>query len=79
MSLSDFLTLSPCLNLWCFLSTFDRLHGDSSEFYQRTTGELKLAGIALKRSKMLRKRYKFRQGDEVRNSDVFLLPLLTPK
>ena len=22
---SEFLTLSPCLNLWCFLSTFGRL------------------------------------------------------
>jgi len=41
--------------------------------------ELKLAGIALKRPKMLRKSNKFRQGDKVRNSDVFLLLFMTPE
>ena len=38
-----------------------------------TTVTLKVAGIALKRPKMLRKHHKFREGDKVRNSDVFLL------
>ena len=39
--------------------------------------ELKLAGITLKRPKMLRKHNILRQGDKARNSDVFLLLFLT--
>ena len=38
-------------------------------FIQRTTVELKLAGIALKQPKVLKKHHKFRQRDQVRNSD----------
>ena len=45
---------------------------------QRTTADVKLAGIALKRPKMPRKHHKFRQGDRYKNSDVFLLLFLTP-
>ena len=53
----------------------------SSEFFQycrcfsiyRTTEELKkLAGIPLKRPKMLRTPHKIKQGDKARRSDVFL-------
>ena len=40
--------------------------------------KLKLAGIALKRSKMRRKHHKFRQGHKVKKSDVFLLLIFTP-
>lgn len=48
-------------------------------FLERTTAELKLAGIALKWPNMLRPHHKFKQGDELRNSDDFLLLFLTPK
>ena len=47
--------------------------------YKLSTAELKLAGITLKLPKMLRKHHIFRQGDKVRNSDVFLLLFLTLK
>ena len=41
--------------------------------------ELKLAGIALKRPKLLRKHNKVKQGHKVRNSEVSLLLFLTSK
>ena len=43
--------------------------------YITNNGKLKIAGIALKRPKMLKNHHKFRQGDKVRNSDVCLLLL----
>ena len=48
--------------------------------YITNNGKLKIAGIALKRPKMLKKHHKFRQGDKVRNSDVCLFnTIVTPK
>jgi len=49
----EFVTLSPCLNLWYHdvLSLFWTFQGDSSE---RATAEIKLARIPLKRPKMVR-------------------------
>ena len=44
-----------------------------------STAELKLAGIALKGPKLLRKHNKVKQGHKVRNSEVSLLQFLTPK
>lgn len=79
---SEFLTLSPCLNLCCVLSLFGRFSAIPVSFFQYcrcfsifgTTEELKkLAGMALKRPKMLRTLHKIKQGDKARRSDVFLL------
>ena len=48
--------------------------------YRKTTAVLKkLAGMALRRRNMLRTQHRFKQGDKVRNSDVFLLLFLTSK
>lgn len=47
-------------------------------FLKRTAAELKLAGIMLKRPKMQREHQKFKQGEDIRTSDVFLLLFLTP-
>ena len=75
---SEFLTLPSCLNLWSFLSIFGRLPlFVNIILYNKQQKKLKLAGIALKQPKMLRKHHKFRQRDKVRNSDVFLLLFLT--
>ena len=46
---------------------------------QRTMAYLKLPGIAQKLPKMLRKHPKFRQGEKVRISDVFILLFFTPE
>ena len=78
---SEFLTLSPCLNLCCVLSQFGRFSAIPASFFStavvfliyRTTEELKkLAGIPLKQPKMLRTPHKNKQGDKARRSDVFL-------
>ena len=77
--------------LICYSLLVIRLHSQvpqahewESLFHKRniiklSTAELKLAGISLKRPKMLRKHHIFRQLDKVRNSDVFLLLFLTLK
>ena len=84
----DLLALSPCLILWSVLSTFGRFSAIPASFFQffrcsiyrKTTAVLKkLAGMALRRRNMLRTQHRFKQGDKVRNSDVFLLLFLTSK
>ena len=85
---SDLLALSPCLILWSVLSIFGRFSAIPASFFQffrcsiyrKTTAVLKkLAGMALKRPNWLRTQHRFKQGDKVRNSDVFLLLFLTSK
>jgi len=41
-------------------------------FLERTAAELKLAGIMLKQPKMQRAHQKFKPGENIRTSDVFL-------
>ena len=79
---SEFLTLSPCLNLCCVLSIFRRLSAIPASFFSTAVVFLyieqrknwkKLAGMALKRPKVLRTLHKIKQGDKARRSHVFLL------
>ena len=77
----------PCFSSYLLVTSSDmcavpQAHEWESLFHKRndykpSTAELKLAGITLKQPKKLRKHNIFRQGDKVRNSDVFLLLFLT--
>ena len=80
---SEFLTLSPCLNLCRVLSLFGRFsQRHSSEFFKfcrcfsiyRTTEEPKKNSLEWRwNGQKWRTLHKIKQGDKARRSDVFLL------
>ena len=70
----EFLTLCPCVNLCSFLSIFGHFKAIPATF-SSVVAHWNHPEMA----KNAKKHHKFRQGDKVRNSDVFLLLFFTAK